>query len=155
MATVLAFFISLGILFQSLTVLFEKKFLLTSSLAAWGLKLSGSAALLVRRSVPSTFWNQDLLFTMSLPVMILYTWPCLSGGVSPPWLLTQALAVSLHKFLLLAQISCSLPFFSLLQHFLVCLQPWGPCRTRKLQVWPHILYVQTEKDIPVTVVEGS
>jgi hypothetical protein len=45
MATVLAFFTSLGILFQSSTVLFEKKFLLTSSLAAWGLKLSGSAAL--------------------------------------------------------------------------------------------------------------
>ncbi len=52
---VLAFFTSLGILFQSSTVLFEKKFLLTSNLAAWGLKLSGSAALLVSRSGPSTF----------------------------------------------------------------------------------------------------
>ncbi len=41
MATVLAFFTSLGILFQSSTVLLEKKFLLTSSLAAWGLKFLG------------------------------------------------------------------------------------------------------------------
>ena len=80
---------SLHFLFQSSTVLFEKKFLITYNLAAWGLKLSGSAALLVSRSAPSTFWNQTSLFTMSLPVMILYTcaisvwWRHSSRVVSP------------------------------------------------------------------------
>jgi hypothetical protein len=50
-----------------------KNFLLTSSLAARGLKLSGSTALLVSLSDPSTFWNQSSIVTMSLLVMILYT----------------------------------------------------------------------------------
>jgi hypothetical protein len=65
--TVPALFISLGIKFHASTTLFEKKFLLVSSLEACCFRFSGSEALLVVLTVTSTLWNHVLLATLSCP----------------------------------------------------------------------------------------
>ena len=59
--TFLAFFISLGILFQPSTTLLEKKWHLTSNLVVFGLRFRGSSALLVARPVSEASWNCNIL----------------------------------------------------------------------------------------------
>ncbi len=72
--TVLALFISLGTKVHASTTLFEKKFLLVSSLEAYCFRFSGSEALLVVLTVASTLWNHVLLATLSCPCIILNIW---------------------------------------------------------------------------------
>ncbi len=87
--TVFALFMSPGTMFHASTTLFEKKFLLVSSLAACGLRFNGSAALLVVLIETSTVWNQVVLSTLSNPRMILNAWSmsawwrCYSSVVRP------------------------------------------------------------------------
>jgi len=140
--TELTCFFSLGTWLQGVTILYVKKFRLTSSLLLLCLRQRSSAAAHV--FLPCEFALLRSLFTstLALPVSILCTW-----AMSICWRCSSSVSISssfsrASYSLLLSAGQPRHHHHRLLLHFfqtgLVSFLPWRPRRTGKFEVQPHI-----------------